>query len=90
MCQLACSCHFTDLCQMPWQRIRYLIELQCKGCDTNSSEHLHACQKLYMEYYLIDQGYLRYFFKLCFDQVFGDGTGCTFIYVQSVDVKKHS
>ena len=76
MCQLSCACHITDSCETLWKRIRYLVELQSKECDTNSSEHLHSCQKLH-GVLLIDQGFLRYSFKLYFDQALGDVAGCT-------------
>ena len=67
-----CANSFKELSELLWKQIRLLVELQCEGCDIESSEHLHTCQKLYIEYYLIDKGFLAYFYQLHFDKVFSD------------------
>ena len=65
---------FTELCELIWKQIRLLVKVQCKGCDLESSEHLHACQKLYQEYYLIHAGFLASIYEQHFDQVFDEVT----------------
>ena len=39
-----CARQFTELCELLWKRIRILVELQCAGCDIESSEHSHTFQ----------------------------------------------
>ena len=70
-----CARQFTELCELLWKRIRILVELQCAGCDIESSEHSHTCQKLYSDYYLTEDGYLQYFYEKHFDTVFSSVTG---------------
>ena len=67
-----CAREFTNLCELLWKQIRVLVELQCEGCNIESSEHLHSCQKLYKEYYLIHDGFLFRIYEHHFDQVFDD------------------
>lgn len=61
-----------DIAEKVWKDIRMLVNRYCKGCDILYPEYVHDCQKLYMEYYLIECGYLKYFYDLHFDAVFNN------------------
>lgn len=57
----------SEISDILWSNIRKLVKKNCSGCDINSMDYLHSCQKLYIDYYLFDQGYLEYFYNLYFD-----------------------
>lgn len=62
----------SELAEFLWKIIREKVQLNCKGCDTSSTEYAHSCQKLFMEYYLIDRGFLAKFYHMYFDKTFDD------------------
>ena len=60
---------FVVLCEKLWRKVKCLVELQCLGCDGNSFEYQHTCQKLYSEHYLVEEGFLAYIYNLYFDEL---------------------
>ena len=63
---------FAVFCEKLWRKTKYLVKLQCQGCDKYSFGYQHTCQKLYIEHYLIDEGFLAYIYDLYFDEVIID------------------